>query len=84
MSKYVEDSWSTKHFELLAAERDRCKAERDRYRDALERIAAAGCAEYLHNNAATCIATRPDEPQHWCGECIALAALAPNTEGEGT
>ena len=38
MSKYVEDSWSTKHFELLAAERDRCKAERDRYREAMRAI----------------------------------------------
>ena len=54
MSKYVEDSWSTKHFELLAAERDRCKAERDRYREALEQVASEnGCFSI---NAARVIA----------------------------
>ena len=54
MSKYVEDSWSTKHFELLAAERDRCKAERDRYEAALDQIANGECYSL---DAARSIAT---------------------------
>ena len=52
-------------------------------REALEAISEFGCDE-CGDFGDTCLDRHSTEPTKWCQTCIALAALAPDTEGEGT
>ena len=69
----VEDDWRQR---ALAAER----TVREQ-REALRAIGEFGCDQC---DDITCLDEQPDNPNEWCQTCIALAALAPDTEGEGT
>ena len=52
-------------------------------REALMAVSEFGCDE-CGDFGDTCLDRHSTEPTKWCQTCIAIAALAPNTEGEGT
>jgi len=51
------------------------EAERDRYKTALESMAADGCGHYMDRD---CRAVHPGDPDAWCWSCQAMQAI----EGE--
>ena len=52
-------------------------------REALMAVSEFGCDE-CGDFGDTCLDRHSTEPTKWCQTCIAIAALAPDTEGERT
>ena len=70
-------------WKLALKERDDLRHTVREQREALRAISEFGCDE-CDGDDNTCLHKWPAKPTNWCQTCIALAALAPNTEGEGT
>lgn len=65
----------------VEAERNEARAERDRYRGVLTRIANYGCGCYGgDDHACTCRDRYPDDARAWCLSCLAAQALADATD----
>jgi hypothetical protein len=98
----IKESWSQLKRELdeVRADRDSLEqtklnlsdalfamtAERDRYRNALRKIADSGCSLALGGGKPTCRESMPDprDSWDWCTRCVAAHALAALTEPEET